>query len=342
MKKIILLSIFLVLTSCSSDENGNVTVVPISPTLLNGVLVSNNQVNLTWTDNSTNEEGFKIERKTSSGNFSQIASVNSDITTFSDFNLSTDTDYTYRVYAFNAVGNSLTYSNEFTITTGSSIDVSSGLIAFYPFDGNANDLSGNNNTGTVNGATLSTDRFGNTNSCYSFNGTTDFIKVNNSSSLNSSSISISGWFNTNNLPNGVQGNARAIISKWLQQSGCNIDAENYIVELATISNSARLVCATKFYNQTSFFSQNQIINTNTWYHFAFIHDEQTGGKLYINGVLISSNSLLGSKCSTTNSLYIGADNLGNSLWRFFNGKIDDIRIYNIALTQQQISYLATH
>ncbi|MBK7031388.1 MAG: hypothetical protein IPH45_20325 [Bacteroidales bacterium] len=54
-----------------------------------------------------------------------------------------------------------------------------GLSAWYPFNGNANDLSGNGNDGTVNGATLTTDRFGNPNSAYSFNGTTDFIGINN-------------------------------------------------------------------------------------------------------------------------------------------------------------------
>ena len=49
-------------------------------------------------------------------------------------------------------------------------DLKDGLVAYYPFNGNANDESGNGNNGTVNGATLTTDRFGNTNKAYSFNG----------------------------------------------------------------------------------------------------------------------------------------------------------------------------
>ena len=52
-----------------------------------------------------------------------------------------------------------------------------GLVGYWPFSGNANDLSGNNNNGTVNGATLTTDRFGNANSAYSFNGINQKITV---------------------------------------------------------------------------------------------------------------------------------------------------------------------
>ena len=53
-----------------------------------------------------------------------------------------------------------------------------GMVGYWPFTGNASDLSGNNNNGTVNGATLSTDRFGNPNSAYSFNGTSNNINLN--------------------------------------------------------------------------------------------------------------------------------------------------------------------
>ena len=55
-----------------------------------------------------------------------------------------------------------------------------GLVAHYPFNGNANDASTNSNDGTVNGATLTTDRFGNANSAYSFDGVDDDINCGNS------------------------------------------------------------------------------------------------------------------------------------------------------------------
>jgi len=58
-----------------------------------------------------------------------------------------------------------------------------GLISYWPFNGNANDVSGNNHNGTVNGATLTTDRFGNTNKAYSFNGTNNNIVVADANDL---------------------------------------------------------------------------------------------------------------------------------------------------------------
>jgi hypothetical protein len=72
---------------------------------------------LSWTDNSTNETGFKIERKTGAGNYTLIATVNTDIISYSDLGLTPNTTYTYRVYSYNATGNSPTYSNEVTLTT---------------------------------------------------------------------------------------------------------------------------------------------------------------------------------------------------------------------------------
>src|SRR3989337_2787470 len=62
-------------------------------------------------------------------------------------------------------------------------DLKDGLVAYYPFNGNANDESGNGNHGTVNGATLTTDRLGKVNSAYSFNGVGDYIIVSSAKSI---------------------------------------------------------------------------------------------------------------------------------------------------------------
>ena len=90
--------------------------------------------------------------------------------TFSDLGLTPSTSYTYRVYAYNSAGNSLQYSNEVTLSTQDSIPswLTSGLVGYWPFNGNANDESGNGNNGTVNGATLTTDRNNLNQSSYSF------------------------------------------------------------------------------------------------------------------------------------------------------------------------------
>jgi hypothetical protein len=114
--------IFLV-ASCyefnNPAEHGN-TSVPAAPSDLE---LSNEAtlVELSWTDNSDNETGFSIERKSETGgttmnNFEEIGSVGSDITSYTDEGpFSTGSKYTYRVRAFNGTGYS-NYSNEASIT----------------------------------------------------------------------------------------------------------------------------------------------------------------------------------------------------------------------------------
>ena len=81
------------------------------------------------------------------------------------------------------------------------------LKAWWPFNGNANDESGNGNNGTVSGATLTSDRFGLINKAYSFDGINDFIEILYSASLNNSSGTVSVWIKSN----GAQINSQKLI-----------------------------------------------------------------------------------------------------------------------------------
>ena len=75
---------------------------------------------------------------------------------------------------------------------------SNGLVGYWPFSGNANDASSNGNNGTVNGASLTTDRNGNANSAYSYDGVNDYIQVPHSSSISiTGDITMSAWVKTN-------------------------------------------------------------------------------------------------------------------------------------------------
>lgn len=117
MKKIYFIFLLLTINSCKKSDNGTVEVVPLAPTDLKAENISKDQINLNWKDNSTNETGYIIERKTDSGTFTEIGSAATNITTFSDKTVGLNTNYTYRVYSFNQVGKSISYSNEVTIKT---------------------------------------------------------------------------------------------------------------------------------------------------------------------------------------------------------------------------------
>jgi hypothetical protein len=189
---------------------------------------------------------------------------------------------------------------------------------------------------------LTTDRNGNINSAYSFNGTSNNIRINNATNLNNPSVSVSGWFYTNTNATDTFDGAKSIIGKyWDNPSNCNSNYNSYIFCLAKQNNNSTVCLGTNFYSGNAFY-YNQPINIGTWYHFTFIHDSSSGGKIYINGQLVASNTIGGLICNGINPIYIGADITNGNLFRFFNGKIDDIRIYNRSLTQNEISYLATH
>ncbi|MEY2691711.1 MAG: hypothetical protein RIT03_101 [Bacteroidota bacterium] len=103
-------------TNSDGNGNSNTTVVPLVPSNLTGTLV-NNQVVLTWYDNSTIETGFKIDRMVGTGSWEiNYATCGADIVTYTDASVLAGTTYTYRIYSFNAVGPSVNYSNLFTIT----------------------------------------------------------------------------------------------------------------------------------------------------------------------------------------------------------------------------------
>lgn len=114
LTRLVFLIFILLFQSCSDN---NEEVKPTPPSNLVATAFSASQIDLTWTDNSTNETGFKIERKTGAETYAVVATIDKDVSTYSDNNLTDNTTYTYRVYSYNSAGNSPTYSNEAIGTT---------------------------------------------------------------------------------------------------------------------------------------------------------------------------------------------------------------------------------
>ena len=105
-------------TTTTIQVNPSTTTIPIAPSNLVATAVSKTQIDLAWTDNATNEDGFKIERCSgaSCANFSQIATVGANVRNYSNSGLKRNTTYRYRVRAFNTSGNSA-YSNIASVKT---------------------------------------------------------------------------------------------------------------------------------------------------------------------------------------------------------------------------------
>jgi hypothetical protein len=113
--------IFMIIDSCTPDSlaSGGAGVIsaPVPPSNLSVTVISSTQANLTWRDNSSNEDGFIIERKMLSNSYVIIATPTANSTTYSDAGLISHTDYTYRMTSYNSAGNSGIYTTEVMITT---------------------------------------------------------------------------------------------------------------------------------------------------------------------------------------------------------------------------------
>lgn len=194
--------------------------------------------------------------------------------------------------------------------------IQDGLMAWYPFNGNANDESGNGNNGVVNGATLTTNRFGYENSAYIFDGIDDYIVVPNSSSLNfTEQITVSYWIK---LETSAPYNwPYYIIEKYGSWGGGQREWDiNFVIEPA---------------GDSAVWCTNLV--PNIYYYFTMTFNG-TVLNLYRDGVLIASESYIGTIQQTTSDIMIGQYLLGGNY--FLDGTVDDIRIYNRALNPYEI------
>jgi hypothetical protein len=205
------------------------------------------------------------------------------------------------------------------------------LACYLPFCGNANDISGNGNNGTVNGASLTTDRFGNPNSAYSFNGTNSFIQVPHSASFTYSNniISIGFWMQvsawpTNSLEyyilakhSGV-GNTQMGYHSYVYNSFLNIRYRDGVSGTwGSASNNTTTLPA-----------------PGTWFHVVYTVNG-TSNKMYINGILVDTQvaQIIG---ANTSDLFIGYDPVGG---QYYSGLLDDIVIYNKVLSLTDVQQL---
>ena len=197
-----------------------------------------------------------------------------------------------------------------------------GLIAWWPFDGNANDASGNGIDGTTFDATLTTDRFGNADRAYYFDGVDDYIETNISSFLVlNSDFSISVWIKPTQLHNTI---IHILPSSLNQGIDLGIRTADSKLQFSIYDGSYQLLV-----------SSDPVI-ADQWINIVFVHNSSTSN-IYVGGVLSQTGSIPNCANSANKKITFGKHGTVSS--SNFDGVIDDIGIWNRTLTQQEITGL---
>jgi hypothetical protein len=200
---------------------------------------------------------------------------------------------------------------------------SNGLVGWWPFNGNANDESGNGNNGTVNGASLSIDRFANTNSSYSFDGVDDKISTSILPSLNDFSFNVFFQIQSTN------GSFKRLI---------DIDnASGSYFDLFISPNNTAGAHFRVNNTQYNYASSTQLSNAD-WHCITFTRSNDIG-YFYIDGTFVENQNVSNTPFFVNALLTFGHTDLGGYPDQFFFGKIDDIGYWNRALTICEIQDL---
>jgi len=224
----------------------------------------------------------------------------------------------------------------------SNINLGSGLVAYYPFNGNANDSSGNNLNGTINGGvTFTADVAGNANSAVTFDGATGYILVPDSAQkFQTNAVTISFLVNLTNVSarqsfvTNQNFNDGTGLSYGVLISPANIN----VAEFGVVNN--RLGCGILVSDTNAIVSPANTMVTNQWYSFVCIFTDSLQ-EFFVDGTLnnaITRPFATLNHCANTKDLVIGAWWSGDLIPA--NGSMDELRIYNRALNQNEINALA--
>jgi hypothetical protein len=227
--------------------------------------------------------------------------------------------------------NSTTGGLEITVTWGNDLR----LVAHYPFNGNAEDESGNDNHGDVIGATLTEDRFGNTNSSYMLNGTDNYINISHNPSLNFGfgNFTVALWVKYE-----CTEREQVFIEKYIERFGDYSDGWTFT---KLHNNVIRFAYSDHTYQDID--TDQLDISLDTWHHFAIIRTNRIisiywNCQLIHTGLMDSSYNLsceapikIGHRGNPSNTPG-SEDNSGY----FLNGNVDDVEIYKYALSTEEL------
>ena len=276
-----------------------------------------NSYNLYW---STNPD---ISKTNYEGKITDITE-----TTYVHNNLTNSTKYYYLITTVNNEGESdRGFSTvEFEINNDTPTD----LVGSYFFDRNANDIGSNGNDATVHEAILTEDRWGNPESAYKFDGINDYMEVPDNPTLSlTEDMTVSTWVYVDNFANGWT----SIVSKSISDKDKNYELRYYA--------DGRILF--NFYDGTNWAGagnswgtvvNNLTMQKNEWYLVTGIKKGNTVS-IYLNDTLIAHTTTNFTPKANTSPLRIGYA----GYYLRHNGKIDDVRIYNRALDENEVTNL---
>lgn len=246
-----------------------------------------------------------------------------------------DTPGTYEVtlVASNADTSSTTTKTGY-ITVNSLINLEKGLVAYYPFNGNANDESGNGNHGTlVGGTSLTTDRFGNVNAAFNFDGVDDLIMLPDTL-LNNEIVSFNVWVKTDDQTFSIISGANKVDDNEFliyahEDGGHDSYIELFFHEDASLGLNGHQLT-------------NALINDDKWYMLSLVVTKEMS-YVYVDGKLIDTLTYASSYAFDIEGLWLGGDqDVVDGGWQTpqqFGGIMDDIRIYNRVINEAEIEAL---
>lgn len=210
-------------------------------------------------------------------------------------------------------------------------DTETCLVADYPFNGDAVDQTGHGHDGTINGASLSTDRFGNANSAFFFDGVDDFISIPHDSFL-LNEYTYSTWVSVSSTPSNRGYYCILHVG--------NTGGTDQVMSIANDPSFSNVGASCGSWDNTATphsMSAGQIPNTEEWYHVAFTRDN-TQAKMYVNGVAVDSLLINGVNAGYGNNPIATIGSRFTTM-QYYHGKIDDVKIFDCVLSDAEVMNL---
>ena len=222
-----------------------------------------------------------------------------------------------------------------TFSTGSAPPESTALVAYYPFNGNANDSTVTGNNGIIHGGTWVDDRFGNSGSALSLNGQSDFVEIPDNAVLKPPAVSVTMWVKVTaftSLKTGGNPTSQYILVK---KNSLSTNWNGYDFEFDDVHGLFDAVVASSGGIQIFSYSLPGSVQAGQWYYLALTADPSLL-RLYVNGFLVAEKH---TGFPLDYSITASPLTIGSTMdpWNgYFNGAVDDVRIYKGVLTADQI------